>query len=113
MINIAGKRGSMADLGRLLAAVPGVEDSVLFLPTPEAKRLAALVVAPGLKPSAILQALRDSVDPVFLPRPVLIVPSLPRQETGKLPQRAVLDLFMRLRSATAPENDVPAEPTVD
>jgi acyl-coenzyme A synthetase/AMP-(fatty) acid ligase len=99
MVNIAGKRGSVAELNRLLAAVPGVDDSVVFLPSPAAKRLAALVVAPGLEPSAILNALRDSVDPVFLPRPVGIVPSLPRQETGKLSRRAVLDLFMQLRSS--------------
>jgi len=97
MLNIAGKRGSLADLNQRLGTIPGVEDGVIFQPGADAKRLAALVVAPSLKASDILNALRDGVDPAFLPRPVYLVPALPRQETGKLPRRAVLDLFAAIR----------------
>jgi len=94
MINIAGKRASLAELNRHLNALLGVEDGVIFMPDPDAKRLAALVVAPNLQRSDILMGLRDKIDPAFLPRPVRMVPALPRQETGKLSRKAVLDLFV-------------------
>ncbi len=93
MLNIAGKRGSLADLNRRLLAIPGVVDGVVFKPEGESERLAALVVAPHLQPSDVLDALKLLVDSVFLPRPVYIVPVLPRQETGKLANAAVMDLF--------------------
>ena len=112
MVNIAGKRGSLADLNQRLAAIPGVEDGVVFMPEPDAKRLAALVVAPSLQVSDILEALRGSTDPAFLPRPLYLVPALPRQETGKLPQRAVLDLFVetrRQRRTDQKDGDTPHE----
>ena len=32
------------------------------------------------------------IDPVFLPRPLLFVDSLPRNDTGKLPHEALLSL---------------------
>ena len=98
MVNIAGKRASLVELNRHLNALPGVEDGVIFIPDPEAKRLAALVVAPGLKRSDILRGLSDNIDPAFLPRQLRLVPALPRQETGKLPRKAVLELFASCRS---------------
>jgi len=93
MVNIAGKRGSLADLNRRLLAVPGVVDGVVFKPDGDSERLAALVVAPQLRAKDVLQALKKVVDSVFLPRPVYMVPSLPRQETGKLANAAVHALF--------------------
>lgn len=93
MINIAGKRGSLTDLNQRLLSVPGVEDGVIFSPPNNPERLAALVVAPKLKPSDITEALRPIVDSVFLPRPVYLVSMLPRQETGKLANAAVMSLF--------------------
>jgi acyl-coenzyme A synthetase/AMP-(fatty) acid ligase len=55
------------------------------------RRLAALVVAPGMAAGEILDALRAGVDPVFLPRPLKIVAALPRNAAGKLPRAALLD----------------------
>jgi acyl-coenzyme A synthetase/AMP-(fatty) acid ligase len=97
LLEIAGKRASLGDLTRKLQAVAGVEDAVMFqLDEADAagvRRIAALAVAPGLAPEAILQALRNSVDPVFLPRRLRCVPVLPRNETGKLPRQALLALL--------------------
>jgi acyl-coenzyme A synthetase/AMP-(fatty) acid ligase len=93
MINIAGKRGSLAHLNYRLTRIAGVVDGVIFLPGENSRRLAALVVAPGLEPSAILDELKEAIDPAFLPRPLYVVPMLPRQETGKLARKMVLDLF--------------------
>ena len=47
------------------------------------------MVAPTLSEAQIARALRQSIDPVFLPRPLRKVPALPRNETGKLPRHAL------------------------
>jgi acyl-coenzyme A synthetase/AMP-(fatty) acid ligase len=93
MVNIAGKRGSLTDLNRRLLAIPAVTDGVIFSPADESERLVAIVVAPGLKPADIVDALKTTVDSVFLPRPVYMVSALPRQETGKLASSAIRQLY--------------------
>lgn len=97
MLEIAGKRASLGDLTRKLLAVPGVEDGVVFqLDDADAmgvRRIAALAVAPGLDEATILAALRQQIDPVFLPRPLRRVAALPRNETGKLPRGALAALL--------------------
>jgi acyl-coenzyme A synthetase/AMP-(fatty) acid ligase len=97
MLEIAGKRASLGDLTRRLLAIPGVRDGVVFQlddgDTLGVHRIAALAVAPGLDEHAILDALRRAIDPVFLPRPLMKVASLPRNETGKLPRAALLELL--------------------
>ena len=93
MVNIAGKRNSLGYLNHQLTSIPGVADGVFFLPGDDeadgVTRLVALVVAPGLTPAQILEQLRARIDPAFLPRPVLMVESLPRSLTGKLPREAL------------------------
>lgn len=93
LLEIAGKRASLADLNRRLLAISGVVDGVIFQrdgDQPGVQRLAALVVAPDLGEAAILDALRGAMDPAFLPRPLKKVDRLPRNETGKLPRVALL-----------------------
>jgi acyl-coenzyme A synthetase/AMP-(fatty) acid ligase len=73
-----------------------VQDGVFVNPGNDGEhiaRLAALVVAPGLTEAEILTELRRSVDPVFLPRPLVKVDRLPRTEAGKLPRTALLELL--------------------
>ena len=102
MVNIAGKRTSLAYLNYHLNAIEGVRDGVFLLPTGDdgdgVIRLAALVVAPDLTPAALLKALRERIDPIFLPRPLLFVDELPRNETGKLPNIALQDLLTAWRA---------------
>lgn len=96
LLEIAGKRASLGDLTHRLLAVPGVLDAALVQLEPDAcgvRRLAAAVVAPGMDEATVRNALRQAVDPVFLPRPLRIVTALPRNETGKLPRRALLELL--------------------
>jgi acyl-coenzyme A synthetase/AMP-(fatty) acid ligase len=94
MIEVAGKRASLADLTRRLLAIPGIQDAVVFQPDATAsgvvRRVAALVVAPSLTPDAITEQLSRSVDPAFIPRPLVIVPRLPRNDVGKLPRAQLL-----------------------
>lgn len=95
LVEIAGKRASLADLTRRLLALPGVTDAVALQLDAEdgagVRRIAALVVAPEQSEAELLDALRFAVDPVFLPRPFRRVAALPRNETGKLARAAILD----------------------
>jgi acyl-coenzyme A synthetase/AMP-(fatty) acid ligase len=99
MIEVAGKRASLSDLARRFMAIDGVQDAVVFQQDPESiatiRRVAALVVAPGLTPKQILERLAPAVDPAFLPRPLVIVDSLPRNEVGKLPREKLLQALRR------------------
>jgi acyl-coenzyme A synthetase/AMP-(fatty) acid ligase len=94
VIEVAGKRASLADLARRLMSIEGVEDAVVFQPPAAhsgiAGRCAALVVAPGLSGREISRRLRAQVDAVFVPRPIVIVTTLPRNEVGKLPRERLL-----------------------
>jgi acyl-coenzyme A synthetase/AMP-(fatty) acid ligase len=95
MIEIAGKRASLAELTRLLLAVPGVLDAVVFQPDEAVgagpvARVSALVVAPGRSAAEIIAVLRMSVDEAFLPRPLALVAALPRSATGKLPRSELM-----------------------
>ena len=93
LINIVGKRSSLAHLNYHLNTVAGVQDGAFWLPSERTDdaavvRLAAFVVAPGVPHGQILDALRQRLDPAFLPRPIVSVPALPREATGKLPAGA-------------------------
>ena len=97
LVNIAGKRSSLAYLDHQLNSISGVLDGAFFHCDPAGgdaavTRVGACVVAPGLDAAAIAAELRRRIDPVFLPRPLLLVASLPRTSTGKLPQEALRSL---------------------
>jgi acyl-coenzyme A synthetase/AMP-(fatty) acid ligase len=99
VVNIAGRRTSLAALERALLAIDGVVDAAYFEPQVleqhpgREPRLAAFVVAPGRDARAIVAALRAVVEPVFLPRPLILVERLPRNDNGKLPRDALLALW--------------------
>jgi acyl-coenzyme A synthetase/AMP-(fatty) acid ligase len=92
LVNIAGKRTSLAHLNYHLNSIPGVRDGTFVVPDQGSEavtRLSAYVVAPGLTRASLLAALRQRIDAAFLPRPLHFVEALPRNETGKLPRRAL------------------------
>jgi acyl-CoA synthetase (AMP-forming)/AMP-acid ligase II len=97
LVNVAGKRSSLDHLTAQLLAIEGVEDGAFLMPDEDAaggvSRLAALVVAQEMEPAAILAALRQKIDPAFLPRPLRKVPALPRDSLGKLPRADMLRLL--------------------
>ncbi len=95
VVKVAGKRLDLGELTQALLAVPGVSDAAVLFPDGDAVSLrpAALVVAPGVSEQAILAALALQLDPVFLPRPLKKVASLPRDAVGKLPRAALLQLL--------------------
>jgi acyl-coenzyme A synthetase/AMP-(fatty) acid ligase len=101
LVNIGGHRGSLIDLSQKLNEIEGVQDGVFFLPDETGTavtRLSAFVVAPEKAAEHILSALRTVIDPVFLPRPLHLVPHLPRNENGKLTREALLGLLQELHN---------------
>lgn len=99
MLKVGGKRASLADLNSRLLGIPGVLDGVIVMPPERSGRVTrplAVVVAPGLDPSALRRALAAAIDPVFLPRPVYHVDALPRTAAGKLPRDQILALIEHL-----------------
>jgi acyl-coenzyme A synthetase/AMP-(fatty) acid ligase/3-hydroxymyristoyl/3-hydroxydecanoyl-(acyl carrier protein) dehydratase len=120
LVNVAGKRSSFGYLNAQLNAIPGVIDGAFFLRAETrdggsadadagtgtgVARLAAAVVA-TLSVAELIERLRERIDPVFLPRPLLLVDRLPRNATGKLPHQALEALAARPSLAAA--NPLPA-----
>jgi len=95
-VNIAGKRTSLAYLNHQVSQIEGVQDAVFFMPETGAKhvsRLTAFVVAPGMDKNTLMAAMRWRLDPVFLPRPLIYLDALPRNQLGKLPLSELQRLF--------------------
>ena len=105
LVNIAGKRSSVAYLSQQLCAIPGVRDGAFFMPDPgqrEVVRPAAFAVADDLDATAVRRALAERIDAVFLPRPLVMLDALPRNATGKLPRetcQALLEAHFAERRA--------------
>jgi acyl-coenzyme A synthetase/AMP-(fatty) acid ligase len=101
MIEVGGKRGSIHEMTKILLAAPGVSDGVVFLPTEDStssiNRPAALIVASSVKKEMLIAHFAKHIDPVFMPRPILWVNSLPREQNGKLTRAKLLALFQEAR----------------
>lgn len=92
LIEVAGKRASLAGITRRICAIPGVADAVVYQPAAAAgtaNRLAALVVGRGVTERQIIEILSAELDSVFVPRPLEFVDTIPRDAMGKIP-RALL-----------------------
>lgn len=106
MVNIAGKRASLAYLNHQLNSIPGVTDGTLYWPHEQdqdaqarIQRPMAFVVAADLTEAELTHALRERIDPAFMPRPIFFLPRLPRNHTGKLPQQALAELAQTCKAS--------------
>lgn len=111
MVKVAGKRASLADLTQCLLKVPGVVDGIVFVPQEEG-RPAALAAAPGVSRETILAGLAERLDAAFLPRPLVLVDALPRNEAGKLPRAALLAAIGHTADPPYLEGHFPGNPIV-
>lgn len=98
IIKRGGRRASLAGLTRQLAALEGVRDAAFLMPEPPPGRSAterpiAFAVAPGRDAAELLAGLRAAIEPAFLPRRIILLDRLPRNEMGKLPRDALLALL--------------------
>ena len=108
LIHVAGRRSSLAHLNYHLNSIPGVDDGAFWLPDEVADgvvRPVAFVVAPTLAAGEIIAALRQRLEPVFVPRRVVQVKSFPREGTGKLTVRALREFAL----AQLAEDDTPVK----
>ncbi len=106
IVNVAGKRTSIAYLDHQLCEIDGIADGAFFMPDATGEgvmRLVAFAVAPGITREQLLAALSRRIDPAFLPRPLYLVNALPRNATGKLPRQALVDLTVKCASRTKNE----------
>ncbi len=83
MVNVGGKRASLAELGSKLLELDGVSDAVVFMPRDDQHQRPAALVVSTLGAREIARLLAQRIDPVLLPRPIKTVAAIPRNETGK------------------------------
>lgn len=88
LIHVAGKRSSMGHLNHQLNSIAGVVDGAFWMADDDAAggvvRPVALVVAPSLSAAQITAALQTLMDPVFVPRRIVMLDKIPREATGKV-----------------------------
>jgi len=97
LIKVAGKRVSLGELNHILLSIEGVEDGLFFLPhgrgDGSTTRLAAVVVTHTLDEGELNARLRQHIDAAFMPRPLMLLERLPRNEVGKLPYQTLKKLI--------------------
>jgi acyl-coenzyme A synthetase/AMP-(fatty) acid ligase len=95
MIKIAGRRASLAGLNLLLQDLPGLVDGVFYLPATGAptERMVLIAAEPTPDRPMVEAWLRERIDPVFLPRAIIVVRRLPRSDGGKLPRAALDEIY--------------------
>ncbi|MFW5443600.1 MAG: AMP-binding protein [Methylococcaceae bacterium] len=81
LIKIAGKRASLIELNQILSKIDGIDDGVFI--QGKNNRL-SILVASKLDSKKILDELKLSIDEVFLPKKIIKIDKLPRNETGKI-----------------------------
>jgi len=99
MVKVGGKRTSIEALNSVLTQLPGVRDGTFFFPDEDdgaGSRLVAFAVAPGVSAATLVAGLRSRIDPVFVPRPLYVVPQLPRNLLGKLSRGELAEMADRL-----------------
>ena len=97
IIDIAGKRISLAGLNQQLITIEGVTDAVVFIPE-NSLRPAALVVS-ILSKHQLKQQLSRIMDDVFIPRPLYLVKHIERGPTGKITKANLLEQYHHAANA--------------
>ncbi len=95
VVKIAGRRVALGDVERRVRGVAGVSDvAVLALPAPDGRgEMLAVVVAGGVAAESIRSELSRFFDAVVVPRKIVCVDRLPREDTGKLMRSRLLALL--------------------
>ena len=95
-IKIAGKRGSLHEVNAVLSRFNGLKDGIVFFP-PQDRPVPRLVAMVALEDNVNADDLRSHfrkyLDPAFVPRPILLVDALPREENGKLVKARLLEFY--------------------
>ena len=97
-VKVAGKRGSLAEVNAILAKFSGFLDGVVFFPPQDrlVPRLVAIVVLEDGSKDDLKKHFARYLDSAFVPRPIYLVESLPREENGKLSKNTLNSLYQEL-----------------
>ena len=113
LVNIAGKRSSLAYLTHQLTQIPGVTDGAFHFPDDSPAKVARLSALRGRTGDDggddSCASCGAASTPVFLPRPLLLVDTLPRNATGKLPRSLLTALSKRQGLPGCLELSIPAD----
>jgi acyl-coenzyme A synthetase/AMP-(fatty) acid ligase len=114
VVKVGGKRIALGVLEARLRSLPGVLDAAVLADEAVSghdRRVRAAVVAPGVQPETLRSALLQWFDPVVVPRRIVVVEALPRENTGKL-RRASLQRLLDgdRRSARSGRSDLVLRP---
>ena len=94
MVKLGGRRASLAGLSRILTGIEGVQDGVFLAPDDldraRTRGCSPSPSRPSLSVASLTEALRARVDPVFLPRPLVLWTRCRATPLGKLPRAALL-----------------------
>lgn len=109
LINIAGKRNSLANLNYHLQNINLLDDGCFYqIPKSEDyyQRLVIFVVCSNIATKDkdnfrqyILKSLKVSIDELFLPKEIYLIDKLPRKDTGKIPLAALDLLYQKVRNS--------------
>jgi len=107
VVKTGGKRIALAHLESCLLGLPGVRDAaVMAAPSAQGARGAdvlAAVVAPGWTAARLREALLAWFEPSELPRRIVLLPTLQREDNGKLPRAR---MWSALAAQRAPSTQV-------
>ena len=98
-IKIAGKRGSLNEVNKVLMGFRGLIDGVVIFPSQDnaVPRLVAIVVlSDTTNKKELREYFSQYLDAAFIPRPILVVDALPREDSGKLIKSKAQDLYRSL-----------------
>lgn len=101
LVKIAGKRGSLFEINKTLLCFEGLKDGVIVYPdsSTDVTRLCALVsLKDNFDKPMLISFLRERLDSAFVPRPIYVVDSLPRESNGKLLRAKINNMLKSLRS---------------
>jgi len=96
VVKVGGKRVSLAEVEQRLASLPGVRDvaaSAADVPGARGQEIWVAVAASEWTAERLRTALLQWFEPVALPRRILVIERLPREENGKMTRRALRALF--------------------
>ncbi len=96
IVKIGGRRVSLQAMERWFLTLPGVQDAcVVAVPAMPGRdtQILAAVVAQGTDPATMREGLSSRFASSVLPRRIVLVDALPREENGKLQPLRVLRLF--------------------
>ncbi len=115
LVNVAGKRGSLAGLTRALCEVDGVMDGAFVMPDRPASgrgqtRPVAFAVAPGLDADTVRRALRKRIVAAFVPKRVVMIDEMPRTPSGKPHVAGLLAMLAETSGAFSVPGDHPSLP---